>query len=114
MPPFFKQVGRWIKFYYSSSIQHHYPVEVGEGKDMVTRQAYSIEQPVEEGRYPQGACLCREWNQCQDGGSPGAVHDAVQAVGNGEDSAVRKLLADGGLNQIVCLQVNGCCGLIED
>lgn len=47
-------------------------------------------------------------------GLPGAVHDAVQAVGNGEDSAVRELLADGGLNQIVCLQVDGCSGLVQD
>lgn len=47
-------------------------------------------------------------------GSPGAVHDAVQAVGNGEDSTVGKLLADGGLNQVVRLQVDGGCGLVQD
>ena len=46
--------------------------------------------------------------------SPGAIHDAVQAVGNGEDSAVWKLFADGGLNQVIRLQVNSCCGLIQD
>lgn len=38
----------------------------------------------------------------------------MQAVGDGEDSAVRKLFADGGLNQVVRLQVDGCCGLIQD
>lgn len=46
--------------------------------------------------------------------SPGAIHDAVQAVGDGEDSAVWKLFADGGLNQVIRLQVNSCRGLIQD
>lgn len=46
--------------------------------------------------------------------SPGAVHDGMQAVGNSEDSAVWKLFADGVLNQVVCLQVNSCCGFIQD
>ena len=50
----------------------------------------------------------------QDANLPGAVHNAVQAVSNGEDSTVWKLFADGVLNQVVCLQVNSCCGLIQD
>ena len=53
-------------------------------------------------------------NPLRDADSPGAVHDAVQAVGDGEDSAVRELCADGFLNQVVCLQINSCCGLIQD
>lgn len=46
--------------------------------------------------------------------SPGAVHDAVQTVGDGEDRAVGKLFSDGVLDQVVCLQVDGCRGLIQD
>lgn len=46
--------------------------------------------------------------------SPGAVHDTVQAVGDGEDGAVRELFADRILNQIVCLQVYSCRGLVQD
>lgn len=46
--------------------------------------------------------------------APGAVHDAVQTVGNGEDRAVGKLCTDGVLDQVVCLQVDGCRGLIQD
>lgn len=46
--------------------------------------------------------------------SPGAVHDAVQTVGNGEDRALGKLFTDGVLDQVVCLQVDGCRGLIQD
>lgn len=53
-------------------------------------------------------------HQIRDIISPGAVHDAVQAVGNGKDSAVWKLFADSGLNQVVCFQINCCCGLIQD
>lgn len=45
---------------------------------------------------------------------PGAVHDAVQTVGDGEDRAVGKLCADGVLDQVVCLQVDSCRGLIQD
>lgn len=46
--------------------------------------------------------------------SPGAVHDAVQTVGDGEDRAMGKLFADGVLDQVVCLQVDSCCSLIQD
>lgn len=46
--------------------------------------------------------------------SPGAVHDAVQTVGNGEDRAVGKLFTDSVLDQVVRLQVDGCRGLIQD
>ena len=45
---------------------------------------------------------------------PGAVHDALQAVGDGEDGAVGELLADGGLDQVIRLQVNRCGGLVQD
>lgn len=46
--------------------------------------------------------------------APRAVHDAVQAMCDGEDSAVWKLFADGILNEVVRLQVNSCCSLIQD
>lgn len=46
--------------------------------------------------------------------SPGAVHDAVQTVSNGEDRALGKLFTDGVLDQVVCLQVDSCRGLIQD
>lgn len=46
--------------------------------------------------------------------SPGAVHDAVQAVGDGEDGAVRELFANRILNQVVRLQVHSCRGLVQD
>lgn len=45
---------------------------------------------------------------------PGVVHDCVEAVRYHQDSAVLKLRADGGLNQVVCLHVHGCCGLIQN
>lgn len=53
-------------------------------------------------------------NISRDTNSPGAVHDAVQAVGDSEDRAVWKLLVDGSLNQVVSLKVNSRCGLIQD
>lgn len=46
--------------------------------------------------------------------SPGAVHDAVQTVSDGEDRAVGKFFADGVLDQVVCLEVDSCRGLIQD
>lgn len=43
---------------------------------------------------------------------PVVVHDGVQAMSYGQDSAVRKLRADGGLDQIVRLHVDCCRGLV--
>ena len=45
---------------------------------------------------------------------PVVVHDGVQSVGDGEDAAPGELLPDGGLDQVVSLQVHGCCGLVQD
>lgn len=47
------------------------------------------------------------------GASPGVVHDGVEPVGNGEHGAVVKLRPDGGLNEVVRLQVHGRCGLVQ-
>lgn len=33
---------------------------------------------------------------------------------DGEHGTVGKLSADGGLDEIVCLQIDGCCGFIQD
>lgn len=46
--------------------------------------------------------------------TPGVVHDGVEAVSDGQDSAVLKLCADCGLDQRVCLQVHSCCGLVQN
>lgn len=43
---------------------------------------------------------------------PVVVHDCVKAMSYCQDGAVLKLRADGGLNQVVCLHVYRCCGLI--
>lgn len=60
----------------------------------------------------------RRWKDLREtklnASSPGAVHDAVQTVGDGEDRAVGKLFTDGVLDQVVCLQVDSCRGLIQD
>lgn len=45
---------------------------------------------------------------------PGVVHDGVEAMRYGEDSAVLKLRADGGLDQVVRLHVYSCRGLIQN
>lgn len=42
------------------------------------------------------------------------VHDGVEPVSDGEDCAVLELRADGGLDEIISLQVNSSCGFIED
>ena len=42
------------------------------------------------------------------------VHDGVEAMCDGEDAALCKLLPDGGLDQVVCLQVYGCCCLVKN
>ncbi len=43
----------------------------------------------------------------------GIVLRDVWPVGNGEDSTIHELLPDGGLHQVVCLQVYGGCGLVQ-
>lgn len=43
-----------------------------------------------------------------------AVHDGVQPVCDGDDRAVGKLAADGGLNEVICLQVHRGGGFIQD
>lgn len=45
---------------------------------------------------------------------PGVVHDGVEAVSDGQDGAVFKLGADGGLDQVVCLHVHSSRGLVQD
>lgn len=45
---------------------------------------------------------------------PRVIHDSVESVSNGEDGAVFKLSPDGGLDEVVRLQVDGGCGFIED
>ena len=45
--------------------------------------------------------------------SPRVVHDGVEPVSDGEDGTVIKLRPDGGLNEIVCFQVHGRCGLVQ-
>ena len=45
---------------------------------------------------------------------PVAVHDGVEPVGDGDDGALRELLPDGGLHQVVSLQVHGRGGLVQD
>ena len=45
---------------------------------------------------------------------PVVVHDGVQSVCYGDDSAVRELTADGFLDQVVCLKVHGCRGLVQN
>lgn len=45
---------------------------------------------------------------------PAVVHDGVEAVRNGEDCTIIKLSTNGGLDQLVCLQVNSCCGFIQN
>lgn len=43
---------------------------------------------------------------------PGVVHDGVEPMCDGQHRAGLKLGADGSLDEVVCLQVNGCRGLI--
>lgn len=45
---------------------------------------------------------------------PGVIHDCVQPVCNGQHCAVHKLCPNGHLDEVVCLQVNGGCGFIQD
>ena len=41
------------------------------------------------------------------------VHNGIQPVGDGEDSAVRKLYSDGFLDEVIRLKVNSSCGFIQ-
>ena len=45
---------------------------------------------------------------------PVVVHDGVEPVGDGQDAAVGELLPDGRLDQIIRLQVNCCCSLVQN
>jgi len=45
---------------------------------------------------------------------PGVVHDGVESVGDGEHGAVLELCADGGLDQVVRLQIHSCSGFIQN
>lgn len=45
---------------------------------------------------------------------PVVVHDRVQAVCNSKNSAVVKLGANGGLDQVVCLKIYSRCRLIQN
>lgn len=44
--------------------------------------------------------------------APCVVHDSVEPVRYGEDGAVLKLGADGGLDEVVSLQVDSSSGLV--
>lgn len=46
--------------------------------------------------------------------APCVVHDSVEPVSYGEDGAVLKLGADGGLDEVVGLQVDSSRGLVQD
>lgn len=46
--------------------------------------------------------------------SPCVVHDGVEPVSNGQDSAVVKLRPDGRLNEVIGFEVHGRGGLIQD
>lgn len=75
-----------------------------------------IEKQKNEWRQQEN-CHWQDWNDnciLRYAASPGAVHYSVQAVGDGQDGAVWKLFADGVLNQVVCLQVNSCRGLVQN
>ena len=41
------------------------------------------------------------------------IHDGIQSVGDCNNRALRKLRPDGLLDQVVCLQVHGCRGLVQ-
>ena len=43
-----------------------------------------------------------------------AVHDGLEPVGDGEDGAAGELGADGGLDEVVGLQVDGRGRLVQD
>lgn len=43
---------------------------------------------------------------------PGVVHDGVKSMSNCKDSTSLKLGAYSRLDQVVCLQIHSCCGLI--
>lgn len=45
---------------------------------------------------------------------PCVVHDCVEPVGNGENRAVFKLSPNGGLDEVIRLQVNSSCSFIQD
>lgn len=45
---------------------------------------------------------------------PGVIHDCVQPVCNGQYCAVHKLCPNGHLDEVICLQVDGGRGFIQD
>lgn len=45
---------------------------------------------------------------------PCVVHDRIEPVCNGENRAVLKLSPNGGLDEVVRLQVNSSCSFIQD
>lgn len=45
---------------------------------------------------------------------PCVIHDCVESVSDGKDGAVFKLSPNGGLNKIICLQVDSGCSFIQD
>lgn len=46
--------------------------------------------------------------------SPVVVHDGVEPMCDGQHCAVLKLGADGGLDEVIGLQVNGSCSLVQN
>lgn len=60
---------------------------------------------------------CRKKDVTRDGVCfqvPGVVHDGVESVSDGENGAVLELCADGGLDEIVRLQIDSSRGFIQD
>ena len=46
--------------------------------------------------------------------SPCVVHDCVESVGDCENCALLKLHPDGALDEVICLQVHGRRGLVQN
>lgn len=45
---------------------------------------------------------------------PCVIQDCVESVSDGKDGAVFKLSPNGGLDEIICLQVDSSCSFIQD
>lgn len=45
---------------------------------------------------------------------PVIVKYGINTMGNGDDGGLSELLSDGGLDELVCVQVHSCGSLIKD
>jgi len=132
---FFQQVFRRIKLHYFPSIEHHHPVVCQ--KEIVSRLLFIMLSIAHDMLFfitvivfliPPSPNPSLPPSLLPPPSSPpppsvpprpslpvpGAVHDALQAVCDGEDGAVGELPADRGLDQVVQLQVHGSRGLVQD